>query len=165
MIISKLHKPLATAILASGLGMMSIAAMAQDLSDGFMIVKTQSDYAGAVQDLENAIINQGLVIDYQGQVGAMLQRTQDDVGAKTPYTNASYLQFCSAPLTHAAVAADPRNMAICPYVVFVYEVAGEEGAMIGYRRPVGAEGEASRAAIVQIEAMLEAIVSEAAEGL
>ncbi len=143
------------------------AANAGDMEKqaGFGIVKSSGNLADTLSDLENAIINQGLVIDYKGKVGEMLARTGDAVGSKSPYSDAVYMQFCSAKHTHAVVAADPRNVAVCPYVVFAYEMADGSGVMLGYRRPVGAEGAASAEALAGVDSLLEAIITEAADGL
>ena len=138
-------------------------AKAEEMSAGFFMVDTQSNFEDAAADLQDAVINRGLVIDYTGFIGDMLARTGEAVGAKSPYMNAQYLHFCSAKHTHAAVAADVKNLAICPYVVFVYEVA-EEGkpVQVGYRRPVGVDNPASKAALADIETLLKEIVEEAA---
>jgi len=143
----------------------SFASFAGEMKPGFMIMETESGFEDAVGDLENAIINEGLVIDYKGMVGDMLMRTGDTVGAKSPYSNAVYMQFCSAKHTHAAVAADPKNIAICPYVTFVYELADGSGVKIGYRRTEGAEGAASAAALAEIDTLLAGIMKSAAGGL
>lgn len=133
--------------------------------DGYFVTATESVFDDAVTDVTNAIVNQGLVIDYTGKVGDMLARTGEAVGMQTPYKNAVYMQFCSAKHTHAVVAADPLNIAVCPYVVFVYELADGSGAKIGYRRPVGVAGSASADALTGIDGLLKGIVMEAAGGL
>ena len=94
----------------------------------------------------------------------MLTRTADAVNASSPYKDAVYIQFCSAKHTHAAVAASPENMAICPYIVFAYELKAEnEKVALGYRRPKGATSPASIEALKGIDALLKEIVEQAAE--
>lgn len=139
-------------------------ANAEEMSVGYFMVASQSSFEDAAADLQDAVINRGLVIDYTGYIGDMLTRTGEAVGAKSPYKNAQYLHFCSAKHTHAAVAADIRNLAICPYVVFVYEaVEGDGPVQMGYRRPIGADTSVSKAALSEIEALLKEIVEEAAQ--
>jgi len=118
-----------------------------------------------VFDLENAVVDEGLVIDYRGHVNAMLERTSEVVGstaadgAKSPFVDATYMHFCSAALTHAAVSADPANLAICPYILFAYETRAEPGTVhVGYRRPLGGPAEDTQAALADIEALLDRIV-------
>lgn len=142
-----------------------LPAFSQEVGPGYYITGTDSSFENAVTDVENAIVNQGLVIDYTGKVGEMLARTGEAVGMKTPYKEAVYMQFCSAKHTHEVVAADPLNIAVCPYVVFVYEPADGSGSKIGYRRPVGVDSPASAEALAGIDAMLKDIVSEAAGGM
>lgn len=113
-------------------------------------------------DLESAILNRGLVIDYEAMVGDMLDRTAEDVGAEEQiYTHARTMQFCSATLSRATMEADPANLAFCPYALFLYEEAGEEGVVhVGYRRLPLAGDEASRAALFEVNALLDEIVTE-----
>ena len=138
-------------------------AQAGEMTDGFYLSPTESSFEDAVSDLEDAVINQGLVIDYKGMVGDMLARTGEAADSKTPYSNAIYLQFCSAALTHSAVAADSRNIAVCPYVVFAYETAEGGEVSVGYRRPIGVKSAESDAAMAVIDKLLQEIVDEAAE--
>ncbi|MGH1359351.1 MAG: hypothetical protein ACRBC3_11345 [Burkholderiaceae bacterium] len=124
----------------------------------------KADFSESLAALQEAVVNKGLVIDYTGMVGAMLARTGPDVGALTPYANAGYLQFCSAKLTHAAVSANPGNIALCPFVVFAYELKDSPGkTVLGYRRPYGADGQASRAAVQEIDKLLRSVVDDATQ--
>lgn len=141
-------------------------ALAADAAGGnaYITQSSQSNFSDAVVDLENAVINRGLVIDYKGLVGDMLSRTGEAVGVASPYSDAIYMHFCSAKHTHAAVAADPENMAICPYIVFAYELKADPGKVtLGYRLPKGAATPASQSAMAGIDALLKGIVDEAAE--
>lgn len=114
-------------------------------------------------DVESAILNRGLVIDYEALVGDMLNRTAEDVGAERQvYSHAETMQFCSATLSRATMEADPANLAFCPYIVFLYEEADAEGTIhVGYRRLPEAGDEASRAALFEVNALLDEIVREA----
>ena len=123
------------------------------------------DFDEVFADLQDAVINRGLVIDYVGDVGKMLERTADAAkGSDTtvPYLNARYLQFCSAVLTHQAVDADVHNLAMCPYVVFAYQTRAEPGEIsVGYRQITLASSEASQAAQAKVHDLLQAVVNEA----
>ena len=130
----------------------------------YIVQSSQSNFGDAVTDLENAVINRGLVIDYKGLVGDMLSRTGEAVGVASPYNDAVYMHFCSAKLTHAAVAASSENMAICPYVVFAYELKAAPGKItLGYRLPKGATNPESLSALAGVDELLKGIVDEAAE--
>ena len=134
---------------------------AQDESPGYSVMAADGEFADVVFELQSAIENRGLVIDFQGHVGDMLSRTAEVVEMSSPYVEAEYLQFCSATLTHAAVAASPDNLAVCPYVVFAYTLASApEEVQVGYRRPVGATDAASMDALGAIEELLQDVVSE-----
>lgn len=122
------------------------------------------DYDGAFEDavfeVEAAIVDRGLVIDYTSHVGAMLERTREDVGGSKPlYANARVMLFCSAIHSRAVMEADPDNIAFCPYGIFVTERAAdaEENAgrvRIGYRSMP--EGPMQR-----VEELLDEIAREA----
>ncbi|MGB7299394.1 MAG: hypothetical protein WA888_15845 [Burkholderiaceae bacterium] len=129
---------------------------------GYYLIGTEAQFSDVSLNLKEAIEGRGLVIDFTGHVGKMLARTGPAVGQESPYLNGDYLHFCSAKLTHDAVAANPENIAICPLVVFAYELKDKPGqVMAGYRRTVGAAGKSSEAALEEIDALLRSIVDEA----
>lgn len=102
---------------------------------------TDQSFDDVMFGLENAIINQGLVIDATSHVGDMLERTKGDVGAEqTLYIKADVLSFCSATVSRAVMEADPMNIAYCPYNIFVAVSPDQpDQTMIGFRTfPEGA---------------------------
>lgn len=115
-------------------------------------------------DLKAAIEGKGLVIDYQSFVGRMLERTGKDVGsARKLYADAQAFVFCSALLSRKTMEADPANAALCPYSIMVYATAQDPGTVhVAYRRPWRPDGSAaSRAALKEVEALLDGIAREA----
>jgi uncharacterized protein (DUF302 family) len=131
---------------------------------GYVVQVVKSDFETAVFDLENAIVNRGLTIDRVGHVGKMLERTSKATGSTSPYIGARYFSFCSAKLSHATMQADPDNLAICPYVMFVYELKSEPGkARIGYRRPIGSEKPSAKKSLADIEKLLGDLLKDAAK--
>jgi len=114
-------------------------------------------------DLKLAIEAKGLVIDYQSFVNRMLERTGKDVGsARRLYVDAQAFVFCSAALSRKTMEADPANASLCPYSVMVYATAREpDKVVVSYRRPWRPDGSAaSRAALREVEALLDAIARE-----
>ena len=126
--------------------------------------QTETAFADAAQAVQDAIVNRGYHIEHEGDVGSMLKRTGDTVGAsKTVYENAGFLQFCSAVLSRGAMEADPSNIAFCPYVVFAYETPDAPGKVhVGFRRLTPRGSEQSIKAIAYVNALLDDIVREAA---
>jgi hypothetical protein len=114
-------------------------------------------------DLNNAIIERGLVIDHTGNIAGMLERTGADVGStKQVYRHAEYFVFCSAKLSREMMEADPANVGVCPFVVFAYERADKPGeTVVGFRSPPARGGEASRKSLEAVAALLKDIVEEA----
>ena len=133
-------------------------------------VEKQGAFADVLQDLKDAVINRGYVIDFVGHVDTMLDRTSDasksvtETGSRSPYLNAKYVQFCSAKLTHDAVSANPFNMFVCPHVLFAFETKNKPGRIvIGYRRATSGPSKLSRRAFKKVDDILMAIIKEAAE--
>jgi hypothetical protein len=112
-------------------------------------------------DVENAIINRGLVVDFHAKVGEMLDRTAADVGSsRTIYTEADSWQFCSAVLSRKMVEVDPDNIAYCPYVVFAYATKeSPNNIVVGFRRHSTTD-DASKAVLQEIDTLLKQIVDE-----
>jgi len=116
------------------------------------------------EDLKLAIEGKGLVIDYESFVNRMLERTGKDVGsARKLYADARAFVFCSAALSRKTMEADPANVSLCPYSIMVYATAQQPGTVhVSYRRPWRPEGSAaSRAALREVEALLDGIAREA----
>jgi uncharacterized protein (DUF302 family) len=131
-------------------------AAAPALAEAPVTHSFDGSYGDAIFALENALVNEGLVVDHVSHVGEMLARTGEDVGSDvTIFDAAQVLQFCSAQLSREVMEADPLNIQHCPYGIFVMD---RDGAVtIGYRAyPEGP--------MQKVEALLERIVTEALEG-
>ncbi len=135
------------------------AARAAD-ADVYTVETTESAYGDVAAALQDAIVNRGYVIDHHGHVGDMLARTAQDVGAtRALYADAEFFAFCSAVLSRRVMEAEIGDVAYCPYVVFVYATAEAPGTVhVGSRLlPEGGARD-------EVNALLRAIVDEAAEG-
>lgn len=154
----------AAMMLCAPLALSNAPAMASGDDDGVVSITIEGAYDDVRQDLEDAIINRGYVVDYNAKIGEMLARTATDVGAaKSVYANAEAMQFCSAVLSRNAMEVDPMNIAFCPYVLFVFERADMPGKVtVGHRMLGEGEGDASEAALGAINKVLTEIVKEAA---
>ncbi len=149
-------------VATAGLMLWAVCSQAVAQDNHLAIVSKPAKFEDVRQDIGDAIVNAGLVVDFNGHIGKMLERTAGAVGAAKPlYTNAEYFTFCAAALSRAAMEADPANIGYCPYVVFVYERVDQPGRVhAGYRRPAGGGSAASKAALAAIDALLEKIVKE-----
>ena len=122
---------------------------------------------GAFNDINenvvDAILKRGFVIDYHGFVGNMLKRTGKQLGSSVVYyKDNEFYQFCSAQLTRTAVAVNLGNIGYCPYVVVVYELETAPGVIkVGYRPLPETDSAASNKALGNINKVLGAIVREA----
>jgi hypothetical protein len=149
-------------LVAAAFVTIAMSANATDATVRSYTVK--NNFANVKDDIVDAIIKRGLVIDYTAHIGAMLTRTGKDVGAsKTIYSDAEAVQFCSAMLSRRTMEADPANIAFCPYVIFIYALPGSPGVTyVGYRPLPRAGSKQSIAAIDAVNTLLDGIVREAA---
>lgn len=159
---NNIWKPFAAAAaFLAGLAIFAVASTAQELRT----FTKKASFADAKLDLSDAITKRGLVVDFNGNVGRMLERTGKDVGSTKPlYKDAEYLTFCSAQLSRQMMEADAANGGYCPFVMFIYEADARPGeVVIGYRRMPQTGNPASLKAFSAINALLEGIASEAAK--
>lgn len=133
-----------------------LTAAAPALAEGVIQYTTQDPFEDVIFGLENAILDEGLVVDHISHVGDMLERTRADVGSDVVlYTHAEVYGFCSAKLSRVVMEADPMNIQFCPYNIFVATLADQpEQTIIGFRGfPEGP--------MKEVEALLDSIVRNA----
>ena len=150
------------ALVAAAFAVVAASAKAEEIPVRVYAVK--DGFESVKEEVTDAIIKRGFVVDYTAHIGAMLARTAKDVGAsKSIYSDAQSLQFCSATLSRRMMEADPANIAFCPHVIFVYALPGSPGmTYVGYRPLSSIGAEQSKAAIDAVNALLEGLVREAA---
>jgi uncharacterized protein (DUF302 family) len=153
------RSPSITAALA--LALLAGTAAAQPI---VTFAKPGARFEDVRDDLKLAIESRGFVIDYQAQIGKMLDRTGKDLGAPKPlYADAQSLQFCSAQLSRRLMEADAANVVLCPFTLVVYATAASpQQVVVAYRRPLRPGGSAAtRAALRDLNALLSHIAREA----
>jgi hypothetical protein len=135
---------------------------------GYRVYTKAGKYRDVRDDVKDAIINRGFVIDFVGHINTMLERTAEatgsitPLGAKTPYKDAEYMLFCPAKLTHEAVSATPFAIANCPISIFVFEAAADPGKInVGYRLPPETPSRVLRQVNDKFIAILDEIAKEA----
>ena len=128
-------------------------------------LKSGAKVAEVRDDLKAAIEAKGFVVDFESQIGSMLERTGKDIGAtKTIYADARVLQFCSAALSRKMMEANPANLVNCPWGIAVYATADKpDQVVVSYRRLTPA-GKPPRGGAVlrEVEAVLDGLAREAA---
>lgn len=147
-------------------GALCLAAAAVGAQPVASYSKAGTTVADVRDDLKIAIESRGFVIDYQSHIGTMLERTGQDVGStRKIYSDARALQFCSAKLSRKMMEADPANAVMCPFTLVVYATAERpDQVVVAYRRPVrqgAAVSPASRAALREVDALLDGLAREA----
>lgn len=112
------------------------AAAAQSAAESEGYTRTvEGSFEDVTFAVEQALINEGLVIDLTSHVGDMLSRTREDVGGKADlFTGADIYSFCSALVSRQVMEADVTNIQFCPYNIFVYETPDAKGrVVVGHR--------------------------------
>lgn len=114
-------------------------------------------------DLKAAIEGRGLKIDNHSFISDMLDRTGKDIGATAKiFTGGEAFSFCSAVVSRKTMEADPNNIVFCPYTITVYATAKEPGKVhVAYRIPQKVGSDASKAALAEVENLLDGISKEA----
>ncbi len=147
----------------------SFALADSHVSPGYSIIKINAGFDDVFSELQDVLVNKGLVIDLVGHVDKMIERTAvvtksvTETGSKSPYKSAKYVLFCSAKLTQKAVSASPENLGICPYIVFAYETKAEPGVTrVGYRQPILGASRTSHKVSKEVNAFLQSIIDETA---
>ena len=126
------------------------------------VYETKADFADVRQNLIDAIIDRGYVLDFNGRVGDMLKRTQTDVGGKPIYRNAEYMAFCSAVLLRNMMKSNAQNIGYCPYILTVYEEIANPGTIyVGYRKL--SSSKTTDQSLSAVDKMLDGIAREAVE--
>ena len=128
-----------------------------------VVYPADSDFEDVVENIKMGVEDRGMLVSGTLHVQEMLARTGKDLGFdKNVYLHAESVEFCSALMSHRMVAADPRNLVICPFTIAAYELAAEPGQVyIAYRKQflTGDADEATKAVMT----MLDDIAREAAE--
>jgi uncharacterized protein (DUF302 family) len=126
------------------------------------VSKPDARYQDVRDDLLMAIEAQGFVVGAIGDLGGMLTRSASDFGHKPVYLAAEYFNFCPTAIAHELVAADPTNLAYCPFQLFLYEAVATPGTIVvGYRHP-GIDGTpATRAILAKAEQVFAGIIRAA----
>lgn len=126
----------------------------------------EAEFDTVRDDLQNAILAKGLVIDNTSFIAKMLERTGKDVGSSKPLFTEGRGQafsFCSATISRKTMEADTHNIAFCPYALVVYNTVAEpKKVYVTYQRPVLNEGsEAAKTALKEVETLLDGIARDA----
>ena len=142
----------------------AIPSWGEEDDDSPVVVYTaDSDFEDVIENIKMAVTDRGMLVSGTLHVQDMLARTGKDLGfEKNVYLHAESVEFCSALMSHRMVAADPRNLVICPFTIAAYELAAKPGQVyIAYRKQFLA-GEAHEATAAVLK-MLDEIAREAAE--
>lgn len=149
----------------AGMALLSSSVFAGGTADQshMKIYTAKGKFEEVKENIVFAINGKGLVINNVSHIGEMLDRTGKDLGlGKQVYLKAEALEFCSATVSRKMMEADPHNIVFCPYIIAVYVLPSKPDTVyISYRRPTPVGTPASRAALKEVENLLDDIIKEA----
>ena len=128
-----------------------------------MTYQTDDIFESVKGNVENAILDRGMVVGRTLHAREMLDRTGPDLGfPRSVYLEAVSLEFCSASISHRMIAVDPVNIVVCPFTIAVYVKADDPGnVFVSFRRPQPVGDDSSIA--FDIFSLLDGIAREAIE--
>lgn len=96
-----------------------------------------STYARTREALIESIEDEGLLVSSVSGFGAMLERTEADLGHHgSIYRNAEVFAFCSVRIAARLALENPDNIALCPLSIGIYELKSQPGRVkMVYRTP------------------------------
>ncbi len=150
-------------MLAAGVALLALADPLPGAAQASPVVVYESpyDYETTRENLELALLDQGLSVSGTLHVSDMLARTGKDLGfPEQVYVKAESLEFCSALMSQRMTALDPANLVICPFTIALYVRADEpKQVYVAFRRQfmLDPDGEVARA----VFDLLDTIVREA----
>lgn len=134
-------------------------------SDDYMVLRstTKFSFDDVAENIDLAITDMGYKIDNHAYIGRMLERTKEALGAtETVYLNAQQFRFCPAQYSRNMLAADPHNIAFCPYIISVYNTPDDpKKVYVMFRKPRIVGSEESKKALQAVEVLLTKIIDEA----
>lgn len=125
-----------------------------------VVYTTHGDFEFIRDAIAAAVEGQGLKINHFNKISAMLDNTAAAVGAtRKIYLNAEQIEFCSASVSRQMMEADPHSVAMCPYIISIYNLpADPKTVYVSYRKPPVGSTPKSRAAFRAEEKLLDSII-------
>jgi len=118
-------------------GLCSIAAMSSNAAGPVSLEIAPGDYARTREALIESIEDEGLIVSSVSGFGAMLERTEPDLGHRgNIYRDAEVFAFCSVRIAARLALENSDNIALCPLSIGIYELKSRPGVVrMVYRSP------------------------------
>ncbi len=129
-----------------------------------VVFKAKGSYESLREMVQIAIEGKGLKINSMNHTADMLDRTGKDLGATTQiFEGGEQFEFCSAQISRKMMEADPHAIAMCPYIISVYKVPGDQYVYASYRKPPQTKNPKLREALKELDSLLTDILKEATQ--
>lgn len=118
-------------------GLCSITAVPSGAAGPASLEITPSNYTRTREALIESIEDEGLIVSSISGFGAMLERTEPDLGHRgNIYREAEVFAFCSVRIAARLALENPDNIALCPLSIGIYELKSRPGIVrMVYRVP------------------------------
>jgi uncharacterized protein (DUF302 family) len=128
-------------------------------------VRIEGDFFDTLDGVKSAIQGKGINIAHTLPASTMLNSTGKDFGIeKDIYVHAETVEFCSARISHQLAQANYENILLCPFMISVYVLTDDPGHVyLSWRRPFILPDDNSKAAVQEVEQLIESVISEATE--
>ena len=147
------------------LALLAFASSLTHAAENYVVVyKAEGKYEDVRDFIRMGIESEGLVINNVGHIADMLERTGKDVGAtKHVYDGGEQFEFCSSTLSRAMMEVDPHAIALCPFIISVYQMPGDKNIYVSYRKPVYTKNLKLKKVLADIEKLQVKIIKGAME--
>lgn len=147
------------------LALLAFASSLVHAAEDYVVVyKAEGKYEDVRDFIRMGIESEGLVINNVGHIADMLERTGKDVGAtKHVYDGGEQFEFCSSTLSRAMMEVDPHAIALCPFIISVYKMPGDNTVYVSYRKPAHTKNAALKKVLREIEQLQIKIIKGAIE--
>lgn len=149
-------------ILAAFLLSISAASQAAGKNDYNVVYTVKGDFDFVRDSVAAAVEGKGLKINHFNKISEMLDNTGAAVGDQNKiYRNAEQMEFCSATLSRQMLRADPHGIALCPYIISVYNLPADPNTVyVSYRKlPLGNTPK-MRTALREVDKLFKSIIQE-----
>ena len=124
--------------------------------------KVEGDFTDVLDSVKLAIEGKGINIAHTLPASSMLNRTAETFGiTENVFIQAETVEFCSARISHQLAQANHENILLCPFTISVYVLSTDpDHVYLSYRRPFTMLDEQSQAAVQEMVALIESVITE-----
>ena len=90
-------------------------------NEHFIEYNLENNFDALVYSLEDEMINDGFIISFKSDLGAMVNRMSEYLDDEKIYTKAIKIGFCKNSLGYDLMKENKKNIIYCPIDIVIYE--------------------------------------------